>query len=542
MIFLSTLLLSVLITIALIPVFSRVAVRLKAFDLPNDRKVHSQPIPRSGGPAMALAAFVPILFWNYDNQFVAAYSAGGGVLVAFGLLDDFREVKPWIKFVGQIAAAIIVIVFGGVEIRSLGVLLPDGYQLSPWLAVPLTVVAIVGVTNAINLADGLDGLAGGICLLIFSCIGYLAYLEGSMVIGLISLALVGAIFGFLRFNTHPASVFMGDAGSQLLGFSAITLSLALSQGQTALSPLLPLILVGFPVLDTLTVMFSRIAQGRSPFAADNNHFHHNLMGIGLYHSESVLVIYIIQTMLIVAALLFRFYSDWLLLSGYLLFSAVVLATFSAARRTGWRIKRFDLLDVLVIGKLRTLRDDGRFIRITFSLFHFGLPLLLVVTCLLSARVPRPISYASLGFAAFLAVAWSTGRERVGDVLRMTLYLLIPFAVYFSEKNLTATMSVASIKLYNGVFWLFAVVIVLISKFSRRQGGFKSTPLDFLILFIVVIGLNLPEQSIQELSIGLVAVKIIILYFCYEVLLAELQEKFGRIALSTIGALLVMAAR
>src|SRR6266700_5851876 len=151
MIFLSTLLLSVLLTIGFIPVFSRVAVRLKAFDLPNERKVHSQPIPRSGGAAMALGAFVPILLWNYDNQFVAAYSAGAAVLVAFGLLDDFREVKPWIKFVGQIAAAIIVIVFGGVEIRSLGVLLPDGYLLSPWLAVPLTMVAIVGVTNAINL-------------------------------------------------------------------------------------------------------------------------------------------------------------------------------------------------------------------------------------------------------------------------------------------------------------------------------------------------------------------------------------------------------
>src|SRR6266511_3338001 len=101
MIFLSTLLLPVLLTLALIPVFSRVAVRLKAFDLPNERKVHSQPIPRSDGSAMALAAFVPILFWNCDNQFVAAYSAGGGVLVAFGLLDDFCELNPWIKFIGQ---------------------------------------------------------------------------------------------------------------------------------------------------------------------------------------------------------------------------------------------------------------------------------------------------------------------------------------------------------------------------------------------------------------------------------------------------------
>lgn len=541
MIFLTTLLLSVILTIVMIPVFSRMAFRLKSLDQPNDRKVHTQPIPRSGGFAMAIGAFASILFWHHDNQFVAAYCAAGGILVAFGLLDDFFEVKPWIKFVGQIAASIIVIYFGGVEIRSLGVLLPDGYLLPSWLAVPLTLVAIVGVTNAINLADGLDGLAGGICLLIFCCIGYLSYLEGNTVTGLISLALSGAIFGFLRFNTHPATVFMGDAGSQLLGFSAITMSLVMTQGQTALSPLLPLILIGFPVLDTLTVMFNRIANGVSPFAADKNHFHHNLMRIGLNHSESVLVIYVIQTILIVAALLLRYYSDWLILFGYLCFSAVILAIFSTVSRTGWRLKRLDPLEVLVVGKLRTIRD-GRFMNIIFTCLQYALPILLVIACFFSTDVPGSITYASLVIAALLITALVRRSERLGSLLRMTLYLLIPFAVYFSEKNLSITLSIASIKIYNSIYWLLAVVIVLISKLSRRQGGFKSTPLDFLILFIVVIGLNFPEQRIQELSIGLVAVKIIILYFCYEVLLAELQGRFGRIALSTVGALIVLAVR
>jgi UDP-GlcNAc:undecaprenyl-phosphate GlcNAc-1-phosphate transferase len=172
-------------------------------------------------------------------------------------------------------------------VRTLGALLPDGALLPAWVAVPLTVVAIIGVTNAINLADGLDGLAGGISLLSFCCIGYLAYLEGDISVGLAALAFIGAIFGFLRFNTHPATIFMGDTGSQLLGFAAITLSLALTQRQTALSPLLPLILLGFPVLDTLTVMITRILRKRSPFSADRNHFHHNLLDLGFRHPESV---------------------------------------------------------------------------------------------------------------------------------------------------------------------------------------------------------------------------------------------------------------
>jgi UDP-GlcNAc:undecaprenyl-phosphate/decaprenyl-phosphate GlcNAc-1-phosphate transferase len=542
MLFLVTLLVPVLCTIILIPVFSRAAFRFKALDLPNDRKVHTQPIPRSGGPAMALGAFAPILFFNSESGFVAAYCAGAGVLVVFGLLDDFRDLRPWIKLVGQVAAALIVIHFGGVQIRTLGMLAPDGYLLSPWLALPLTLLVIVGVTNAINLADGLDGLAGGICLLIFCCMGYLAYLEGNTTLGLISLAFAGAIFGFLRFNTHPASVFMGDAGSQLLGFSAITLSLALTQEHTALSPLLPLILVGFPVLDTLTVMISRMVQGRSPFAADKNHFHHNLMALGFLHSESVLIIYFIQTVLIVAALKLRYHSDWLLLGGYLLFSTLILGCFSAARQTGWTIKRFDLLDVLVMGRLRSLRDHGAFLTVGFSLFHYGLPLLLLVACLLSAQVPGAICSASLVCAALLVALWLTTRDSFNGLLRLTLYLLIPFAVYFSEKNLPHVLNPGSIKVYHGVFWIFALGIVLLSKFSRRRGGFKSTPLDFLILFIVAVGLNLSEQSPQELSLGLVAVKIIILYFCYEVLLAELHGKFGRVALATLGSLLVLAAR
>ena len=542
MIFLSTLLLAVLITIVLIPLLSSLAMRYQLVDIPNDRKVHHQPIPRVGGIAMALGAFIPIVYWNYAERFVHAYLAGGCLLVLFGAVDDFRDLSPGIKFAGQIAAALIAILYGGVEIRNLGMLAPDNFLLPEWIAIPLTLLAIVGVTNAINLADGLDGLAGGICLLIFCCIGFLAYLGGNNIIGLISLALAGSIFGFLRFNTYPASVFMGDAGSQFLGFSAITLSLALTQGQTPLSPVLPLILVGFPVLDTLTVMCTRIARGRSPFAADKNHFHHNLMGIGLHHSESVLAIYIIQTVLVVVAYLFRFQSEWLLLLGYLFFSTLIVLLFSLATRTGWHFVRFDLLDMLIIGNLKRLREEGTIIRVTFRIFENGIPFLLFLTCLLPAQVPRYVSAASLGMLAVLLVAWLLRREMPVSLLRMVLYLLIPFAVYLSDHNMPLWMDEPIVKSYNCLFGMFAVFIIIISKFSRRRGGFKSTPLDFLILFLVLVGPNLPDLGIQDSHIGLVAAKVIILYFCFEVLIAELRGKCNRLAVAILGSLLVIGIR
>ncbi|MGD0234637.1 MAG: MraY family glycosyltransferase [Syntrophorhabdales bacterium] len=258
MILLSTLLLSIFVTMALIPVFNRLAARLHALDVPDWRKVHSQPIPRTGGLAMAIGTLASAFLWMRPDSFTHAYLIGAGIIVTLGILDDTRGVDYWVKFAGQLAAALVMLFLGGIKIKALGTLLPEAVMLPDWLAIPLTLLIIVGVTNAINLADGLDGLAGGICLLSLSCIGYLAYLEGNTLVLLLALSLSGAIFGFLRFNTYPATVFMGDTGSQLIGFSLIALALNFTQGRTPLSPLLPLLIIGFPLLDTATVIARRV--------------------------------------------------------------------------------------------------------------------------------------------------------------------------------------------------------------------------------------------------------------------------------------------
>lgn len=541
MIFLATLLISVLITIALTPAFSALALRLQLVDMPNERKVHQIPVPRVGGIAMALGAFIPIVCWQYADRFVQAYLAGAALLVMFGAVDDFHDLSPRTKFLGQTAAALCAVFLGGIKIQSLGMLAPENYLLPEWLAVCLTILVIVGVTNAINLSDGLDGLAGGICLLIFAGIGYLAYLDDSPSIGLISLALGGALFGFLRFNTHPASIFMGDAGSQFLGFSAIILALGLTQGHsTALSPVLPLILLGFPVLDTLTVMCTRIAGGRSPFSADKNHFHHNLIDLGFLHPESVLIIYVFQSFLLVAAVWFRFYSDWSLLAGYLIFSLLVLSGFSRAARTRSKVKRFHFLDAKVAGRLRLLKREGKVIRFSFPLFETAVPLLLLVSCLVAPKPHFYLSLASLALSlAILAVA-CLKRDWLPGFLRLVLYLLIPFSVYSSGKLVALIPDSVAVRIFNGSFGALAVLIILISKFSRRKSGFRSTPMDFLIVILALVVPNLPEQRIQEYQIGLTAAKILLLYFSFEVLLAEMRGKQVRSALWTVASLVALA--
>ncbi len=521
---------------------SSLAIRHNVVDLPGARKVHTRPIPRIGGIAMACGAFVPLIFWHYADRFVLAFLAGAAILIFFGLLDDLHDLPPKVKFSGQFLAALIVIFGGGVQITSLGTLLPDMVRLPSVIAVPLTLVAIVGVTNAINLSDGLDGLAGGICLLIFSALGFLSYLEGNSVIGLIALALVGVLFGFLRFNTHPATIFMGDAGSQFLGFSAATLAIDLSQSKPTLSPLLPLILLGFPILDTLTVMVTRIAQKRSPFSADKNHFHHHLLGLGLHQSESVVVIYLLQTLLIVAAILLRYYSDWLLLLSYLGFSALVLGIFSRARREGWQPGRFRFFNNRIAARLRLVKREGSLIKRTFPLFESGIPLLLLIICILAGSAPTYVTFAAFFFALVIAVTWFWARRYTSLLLRVILYLMIPFAVYLSETRPVLQLEGMMHTGFTLLFVIFTLMILLISKFSRRQSGFKSSPMDFLIIILAVAIPNLPDQRLQEYQIGLVAAKVIMLYFSFEVLMAEQRGNLHRIALSTVIALVVLAVK
>lgn len=540
--FLSILLLSTLITIALIPICRRLAIRMSIMDLPDKRKVHSAPIPKSGGLAMAIGAFIPVLFQAPGNEFLWALAIGTTVIVSFGVLDDIRDLNYKTKLAAQVGASLIMILYGGVKINCLGDLLPDGMFLPDWISIPLTLVVIVGVINAVNLSDGLDGLAGGICLLIFMCIGYLAYRSDSMIIAMVAVGVVGSIFGFLRFNTYPATLFMGDAGSQFLGFLAASLSLKLTVGNTPLCCLLPLILLGFPILDTLSVMMERLTKGRPPFIADKNHFHHKLMGLGLYHTEAVVVIYILQALLVTAAFIFRFHSAWLLLLSYLVFCGLILSGFFAAKRTGWRLKRTHFIDKSIKGRLRFLKEKNILIIFSFRIVQIGVPSLMFLTCLLATGVYRYLSLSTLFAVILLLLTLIFARKWLDSVLRVVLYLVIPFVVYLSSTNGPAWIGNRAEQIYNVSFAVIALCAILTLRFTRRKSGFRTTPMDFLILFVALVIPNIPDSGINSYHMGLVSAKIIVLFFSYDILMGELRENQKWLGLSSIAALVVVTVK
>jgi UDP-GlcNAc:undecaprenyl-phosphate GlcNAc-1-phosphate transferase len=542
MLYFSTILFSVFITVSLIPLMTRLADRYQLLvDLPNSRKVHTRSITRIGGLAMAIGVFIPVVIWARADDFVRAYLAGAGILVIFGLLDDMNGLGYKAKFGGQLLAALVVVFYGSVKITSIGTLVPGVAQVPGWIAVIFTLLAIVGVTNAINLSDGLDGLAGGISLLGFCCIGYLAYLVDNNVVILLSMALAGAIFGFLRFNTHPASLFMGDTGSQLLGFSAVVLAIKITQGSTPFSPVLPLIILGFPVLDTLTVMVERRREGRSLFSPDRKHFHHRLIRLGLSHAEAVFVIYVIQAMMIVAAILFKYYTDWALMIIYAVFSLFIIVAFLVADRTDFQFKRYPLIDSIFKDGLRRIRDDRWIIRVSFAFSKTIIPLLLLLSCLLPARVPRYVSLIADCFSLLILAVWMFAKHRMDFWLRFVLYLTVPLLLYLIEEGRAAWISATMFNVYYMSFGIVAFFVLLTMKYSRRTKGFRMTTMDFLVIFIAVAVPNLPDQSIQSHHLGLLAVEIIVMLFGYEVLLAELREKTSLTAFTLI-ALIVIGIR
>lgn len=529
MTYIASLLISMFTTIVLVPIFTGIAVKLRAMDVPNERKVHQVPIPKAGGISMALGAMFPIIMWCPMLTMIQGILLGAWVIIIFGLVDDFIDLNYKIKFTGQVTAALIVVLYGGLKITDLGGLMPSENSLPDVLAIPLTIFVIVGVTNAINLADGLDGLAGGICLLSFLCLGALAFQSEYHAITLFCIAILGAIVGFLRFNTFPAKVFMGDAGSQLLGFFMVTLSLALTQKVSNLSPVLPIFLIGLPIIDTLGVMVERISIGGSPFRPDKRHLHHRLMELGLFHNESVVVIYVIQAFLVTSAYFLRSQSEWHLILYYTAVSLIIVLLLTITKKAKWKRQKYYILDYIVKGRLRILKENSIFIKIIFKIVLAGVPALYIITCLLmSENLPGYFMLLSLGLLVVMVYMKLTNSTRSATSVRVAIFLSVPFLVYFSDINRVAWVNDSIFKLYNMAFLIMALFVIATLRLSRRE-GFKTTPTDFLILFIALVIPNLPEEHIESYQMGMVAAKIIAFFFCFEVLSGELRGNLNKLA-------------
>lgn len=297
--YLVTLLVAWLATDLLIPLVTRLAYKLGRVDVPDARKVHTVPIPRLGGIAIFLGFGVAVLAveWLFtgvlfprSGPFLGLF-IGATMIFFLGIADDLKPLPAKFKLLVQIAAAAVAVYFG-VRIDFLSH--PGGglILLAPAVAYGLTIFWLVGITNTINLIDGLDGLAGGVSLIAASTTALIAWQTHQPTIALLALALMGATIGFLRYNWNPARIFMGDSGSLFLGFTLAALSVVgLLKLLATAALLVPVLILGVPIFDTAFAI-ARRAWNRVPiFSPDRGHLHHRLLGLGLSQRRTVIIIY-----------------------------------------------------------------------------------------------------------------------------------------------------------------------------------------------------------------------------------------------------------
>ncbi|MCQ6561892.1 glycosyltransferase family 4 protein [Paenibacillus mendelii] len=297
---------SLCLALVLTPFVIKLAYKVGAIDKPNHRKVHTKIMPRLGGLGIyaafvggyfAIKPFLPEgLLRNYDVNLINALLTGGTIIVIIGALDDRFELSAKVKLLGQIIAACVVVLGFGIKIDLLNI--PFGETMQPiasWISIPLTILWIVGVTNAINLIDGLDGLAAGVSGIAIGTILVMAAFMGFAPVILLSAILLGGVIGFLVYNFHPAKIFMGDTGSLFLGFGLATLSMLGFKQVTMVSFVTPLLIIGVPLSDTFFAIVRRWINKKPIFAPDKGHLHHCLRELGYSHRRTVLIIYGIAT-------------------------------------------------------------------------------------------------------------------------------------------------------------------------------------------------------------------------------------------------------
>ncbi|AGK55725.1 glycosyl transferase family protein [Bacillus sp. 1NLA3E] len=309
-----TLLLCFCASIFLTPLIKKLAFKIGATDKPNQRKVHQKIMPRLGGLAIYISFILgiviirPNLNFNlpllHPNDYVhLAILLGSLIIIITGAIDDVKEISPRVKLLGQILASLVVIILGDIKVEFIN--LPFGGQLDfGMLSIPFTMVWIIGITNAINLIDGLDGLAAGVSSIALFSIAGMAFLMGSPYVMVVALIAAVSTLGFLVFNFHPAKIFMGDTGALFLGFLISVLSLLGFKNVTFISLVIPVIILGVPISDTFFAIIRRLVNKQPLSAPDKSHLHHCLLRAGYSHKQTVLLIYAMSAIFGLAAFIF----------------------------------------------------------------------------------------------------------------------------------------------------------------------------------------------------------------------------------------------
>ncbi len=542
---------SLVLSTILVPYVARLSVRIGGVDTPDERKVHIRATPRLGGIAIFSSLLFTVIFFCDINQQVKGFLAGAIVIFLTGLADDLVNLTPRQKFAGEFLAAGLAVFMGDITVRNLGNPFGLGVlELGP-AAIPFTIIGIVGLINAINLLDGLDGLAGGVCAI--ACISFsaISFNSGNSTLFTLALALLGALIGFLRFNNYPARIFMGDGGSLLLGYCMGTFSVMLASGGTRpVSPYIPLLILGVPILDTLVVMLKRNRERKRLFLPDKTHLHHRLLDLGIGHKYTVLIVFSISYLLNLIAIFGCTLkggnvcnlddSSMLLLLFAIAAFVYGILSFLTARGMG-------CIDFSSNQSLRSTDSYRTLVRMTgylISGIKFLLCAILLLPVFLSYEDIAGFSYLPLLLLLSSALVYLT-RRSWGDPLLQVFIYCFAFLLIFALENYGRTEFVLGMPLLTISHALFFLLLVLagIKIFMRkRTSTLIVSPFEYLILLIVLSTPLLPQELTGQFYLMTVAAKSVILFVGFKLVLMRQIRRNRKILLAIMLSIMVMVGR
>ena len=451
---------ALVVSLAVIPLMTRLAPRLRLLDEPNARKVHAQPIPRVGGWGIAVGTLLAILLWLPLGPLSLAFVYGGAILSAAGAADDIHELPGYLKLTLQLVAVVPLVVLGdlAVDILPLGV----EVQLPYAVAAILTIAGLITCINATNTSDGLDGLAAGATLLSLFGLLYIAYVAEANQIMVMIAAALGGLIGFLRYNTHPAIIFMGDLGSQFLGLAVGFLGIALIKSNTGyVSPFALLLVLGLPLADIVVVAVRRIVSRAKLFEADKSHIHHRFLDLGLTHGESVVLFYMLQGSFVLFGITLQSSNTWKVLLVYALHFAIIYGSLSyvEAQVRKHSSERTD------IGEEATPQQALLFVpRVALETV---MPLLLVTGVALATSVPMDFGILGAALLVLLVARLLVPKLRSTSSTRIMVFLLATAVLYLftNHRPFDSTLASATELLTIAAMGLMAFAAV---KFSPKR--------------------------------------------------------------------------
>jgi UDP-GlcNAc:undecaprenyl-phosphate GlcNAc-1-phosphate transferase len=485
-------------TLLALPAAMRLAPVIGAIDDPtvDDRRIHRTRIPRIGGLAVATVFLLAFMLQGHLTHRGMGFLSGLGLLVAVGVLDDTRGLSPKVKLLGQCLAMFLAVWGSGLYVAYVPVPLLDVAPITdPAVRMLVTWFVGVGIINAMNLIDGLDGLAAGIGSVAGAGLAVLAALEGNTDLCLSATLLVGCLLAVLAFNSHPARIFLGDTGSMLIGYLLACFGAALvvqpgPMAKLTYSPLLPLLFVVVPCADCVWVMISRIIRGKHPFRGDKTHVHHHVLGLGLRHQYAVLALLAISMGIAAFAILLRHKGDDVVFLALIcLVQTVILGVRSLARARSYRR--------LVLRAVRFQRDYHRIVTpaegtvlprgrlLLQEVNAWALRASFVALCALyglaGLRPTELLGWTAAALLVLLAAVMVATRSGRHHFVFFVAFAAVSFLSLCSDMHLRTTGDLHVIAVGRALLLICFSAAVLELFLSRRFHQLVSTPIEVLVL-------------------------------------------------------------